>query len=177
MSFFSHNNRFSVRAQEIKFWKYYGKPKNKFSNFHFIFEVQNVRIDGSIPNMVLELSLKIFYPYLGRKHAQISLKSDSWPIFTFFFAKLWVNCYWSSILRPYLESSHQDESFRPPIWKKIWKFIFLLPMVFLEFHLLCENRKSIFMGYKWYSFVIQILWHGISYETWKKLSLVKNETT
>ena len=59
--------------------------------------------------------------------------------FDCFSAKIWVKYYPSSILRPYLESSYQGESFRHPIWKQGWFFGFYV--VFSKNNLLCANQK------------------------------------
>ena len=140
MSFFSHKKRFSVFAQVIKFWKYYGKSKNKFSNF---------------------LSYRGPKRFVGREDFQIWSQNWVWIIFYSYFGqkkntqKRW-NCdpglFWrffgqnvfklnSGIMFRILSSRR---TFSTAIWKRIWKFNFWLPLVFSKFYILCANRKSSF---------------------------------
>ena len=78
-----------------------------FFKFSFILGIQKVGLDERTPNMVSELSLDSILPQFGRKNKQSIL-----VYFDGFSAKIWVKYYPSSILRPYLESSHQDECLR-----------------------------------------------------------------
>ena len=86
--------------------------------------------------------------------------------------KIGVKHYPNSILRPYLESSHQGERFRPPVWKRDL-FFFSFPLLFSKFYFSCANRKKrLFMGEKWH-FVIHIPWHRISSENPEKVEFAE----
>ena len=100
-----------------------------------------------IPNIVSELSLDNIWSICWPKNRQN--RPELWfPLFVdVFSAKIRVKYNQKPILRPYLESPHQGESFR---WKRGYgseiDFFFLLPLVFSKFYLLCANRKSYFCG-------------------------------
>ena len=112
------------------------------------------------------------------KNTRKLLKSPFWSILAvFFLAKLWLTYYTSSILNTCLESPHQGNPFRPPIWKQDWKFIFRLLLVFFfQNFILCENQKKQFLLEQ-----KDTVWLFTSYgmelapKTWKMLSSVQNE--
>ena len=161
---------FIVRAQETKFLKCHVKSKNKFS---FILGVEKIRLDESIPNMVSELRLDNILPLFWQK--QMS-ESQSWSILMIVPAKIWVKPYPSSIQKPYLESSRQDEPFIPPIWKKIWKLFFVFRSISKVLSLVRKPKRQ-FLWEK-NDTVLLFTSHGtgLAPKTWKYLSSVKNET-
>ena len=78
-------------------------------SFHIFFRVgkEKVRLDEKIPYIVSELSLE-FSPTFERKPIKID-KNRDFNDFGGFSAKIRVKYYTSSILRPYLGSSQQDD--------------------------------------------------------------------
>ena len=116
----------------------------------------------------------VFDPYIGRKPSKWTRIVISTVFCCCFLAKIGVKYYPNPILKPYLKSPHQCESFKPTTWKWHYKFIVCLPKVFSKFYPLCANRKS----YCWgggvkLSFVVAHLpKHEISSENMEKVNFV-----
>ena len=120
--------------------------------------------------MVSELSLdNIWFMVWPKKKLKNRPESQFQRFLGVFSAKIATKYYRSLILEPYLDSSRHDEPFEPPIWKKIWKFIFLLSIIFSKFNLMCANRTSSVYGRKWHCFVIHIRWYETTSENLKKV--------
>ena len=60
--------------------------------------------------------------------------------------KIGVKYYPNPILRPYLESPHQGESFRTPVLGEELRIYFWLFIVFSNIYLACEPKKVIAGG-------------------------------
>ena len=95
----------------------------------------------------------------------------------FFSAKIGVKCSPSSILKLYLEFSHQGTPFRPRTWKN-WKFIFLTSHSrhFQNLISCTRTKKADFVGENGIVLLFTSHGTGVAPKTWKKLSSVKNET-
>ena len=86
-----------------------------------------------------------------------------------FSARIWVKYYPSSILRPYSESPHQGDPFRPQYESEFCVFMFYFmflasPSLFSKIITCARTKKAVLLGEKWHCFVIHIPWHGVSSE-------------
>ena len=162
-------------AQEIKHLKYYSNPRNRFSiplsywGFKRFAVIRGFQIWSQRGVWI------IFDPNIGKKSIKIDENWDFDDILSFF-DKLGIKYHPNPFLRPYLDSPHQGEHFRPPIWKQDWKFTFWLPMVFSKFYLLCMSKKAVFCGENDIGLLFTFKGTELALKICKKLSLVQNDS-
>ena len=122
MSFFVHKSCFFSSAYKtcLKLWKYYAKAKDRFSIPLSCWGSKMFALIRRFQIWSQNWVWIVFDPHFGRKKntTQKSWKLIFWYYLDGFSAKMLVSYYPNSILRPYLESSHQGKPFRPPIWKQ-----------------------------------------------------------
>ena len=140
MSYSPQKKCFFVHAQEIKFWKYHGKPKYKFPTLlsywgsKMFALIRGFKIwSQKCVQMISDLY------FVNKKKKQNAIKISILVKFYVFLANIWVKYYPNLTLRPYLESSLHGKPFRPLIWKQDWKSVSWVAIVFSKFYLLCSN--------------------------------------
>ena len=120
-------------------------------------------------NIVSELSLDNIWLMLWPKNRQ-NRPGPRFPRFMgSFSAKIWVKCYPTSILRPYVEPSHQHKHFGPQIWMKIGKFIFTSHIILNIFISCAWTQKAVFMGENGIALLFTSHGAELAKKTWKKI--------
>ena len=106
--------------------------------------------------MVSELSFNDTYPHFGRttsKETRIAMSttfSEHYPcqmsqmVQNRQLLSIGVTYYPNPVVRPYLESCHQGEPFRPQIESGMTTLFIWFLLVFSKLNLLCANQKSSF---------------------------------
>ena len=147
-------------------------------NLKFLFNigVQKVRLDERIPHMIWELRLDNILPLFGRKTAQKTLKSRSWPTLMVFRPKQVSNIIQTQVWDHIWNSLVKTNLFDTQYERKLEKLFLTYHSIFKILSLLREPKKQ-FLCEK-HDIVLLFTAHGtgLAPKTWKKLSSVKNET-
>ena len=164
-----------VCAQQIIFFKYYGKQKKNHSRFH----IWNLKGSPWWVDSKYGLRIEIgwyFDPYFGRKYTENRSNRDS-GLFWRFFGKIRGQIL-SQLNSEYIFGiPHQGNHFRPPYERGNETLFSDFYVVFsTKKILLCANQKAVFMGENNNVLLFTSRGIGLAPKTWRKLSAVHNET-